>query len=161
MTSPGARPGVLLRQGSDRLVAVDDALGEVGERDAGGGDHELDAVDRQGEVRGDETAVDVVDEKLTKVVEQIRGPKGTEVRLTIIPAGAEGSARKLVRLVRDEIKLEDAEAKASLVEWPDAQGRITRVGDHALGLQVADGVEVEIQRSAVVQVLPKGSLKSA
>jgi len=40
-------------------------------------------------------------------------------------------------------------------------GRITRVGDHALGLQVADGVEVEIQRSAVVQVLPKGSLKSA
>ena len=40
-------------------------------------------------------------------------------------------------------------------------GRITRVGDHSLGLQVADGVEVEIQRSAVVQVLPKGSLKSA
>ena len=40
-------------------------------------------------------------------------------------------------------------------------GRITRVGDHALDLQVADGVEVEIQRSAVVQVLPKGSLKSA
>ena len=40
-------------------------------------------------------------------------------------------------------------------------GRITRVGDHALGLQVADGVEVEIQRSAVVQVSPKGSLKSA
>ncbi|MFZ9371737.1 MAG: preprotein translocase subunit YajC [Limnohabitans sp.] len=40
-------------------------------------------------------------------------------------------------------------------------GRITRVGDPSLGLQVADGVEVEIQRSAVVQVLPKGSLKSA
>ena len=40
-------------------------------------------------------------------------------------------------------------------------GRITRVGDHSLSLQVADGVEVEIQRSAVVQVLPKGSLKSA
>ena len=40
-------------------------------------------------------------------------------------------------------------------------GRITRVGDHSLGLQIADGIEVEIQRSAVVQVLPKGSLKSA
>lgn len=39
-------------------------------------------------------------------------------------------------------------------------GRITRVGDHSLGLQVAANVEVEIQRSAVVQVLPKGSLKS-
>jgi preprotein translocase subunit YajC len=35
------------------------------------------------------------------------------------------------------------------------------VGDHSLGLQIADGIEVEIQRSAVVQVLPKGSLKSA
>ena len=40
-------------------------------------------------------------------------------------------------------------------------GRITRVGDHSLGLQIANGIEVEIQRSAVVQVLPKGSLKSA
>jgi len=40
-------------------------------------------------------------------------------------------------------------------------GRITRVGDHSLGLQIAEGIEVEIQRSAVVQVLPKGSLKSA
>ncbi len=40
-------------------------------------------------------------------------------------------------------------------------GRITRVGDHSLGLQVSEGVELEIQRSAVVQVLPKGSLKSA
>ena len=39
-------------------------------------------------------------------------------------------------------------------------GRISRVGDHSLGLQVAANVEVEIQRSAVVQVLPKGSLKS-
>jgi preprotein translocase subunit YajC len=40
-------------------------------------------------------------------------------------------------------------------------GRVTRVGDHSLGLQIANGIEVEIQRSAVVQVLPKGSLKSA
>ncbi len=40
-------------------------------------------------------------------------------------------------------------------------GRTTRVGDHSLGLQIAEGIEVEIQRSAVVQVLPKGSLKSA
>ena len=40
-------------------------------------------------------------------------------------------------------------------------GRVTRVGYHSLGLQIANGIEVEIQRSAVVQVLPKGSLKSA
>jgi len=38
-------------------------------------------------------------------------------------------------------------------------GRVTRVGDSTLGLQLNEGVEVELQRSAVVQVLPKGTLK--
>ena len=61
--------------------------------------------------------VDVVDMELEKVVQLIRGPKGTEVRLTISPA-ADRSARKIVSLVRDEIKLEDSEAKAKLIELP-------------------------------------------
>jgi carboxyl-terminal processing protease len=61
--------------------------------------------------------VDVVDMELEKVVQQIRGPKGTEVRLTISPAADRG-ARKVVKLVRDEIKLEDSEAKAKLIELP-------------------------------------------
>src|SRR4051812_11665278 len=39
--------------------------------------------------QGNEPPVDVVDMKLNKVVELIRGPKGTEVRLTVIPADAE------------------------------------------------------------------------
>ena len=38
-------------------------------------------------------------------------------------------------------------------------GTITKLGDAHLGLQVANGVEVQIQRSAVVQVLPKGAIK--
>ncbi|MCK6425580.1 MAG: preprotein translocase subunit YajC [Burkholderiaceae bacterium] len=38
-------------------------------------------------------------------------------------------------------------------------GRITKVGDNQIGLEVAPGVEVQCQRSAVVQVLPKGSIK--
>lgn len=63
--------------------------------------------------------VDVVDMKLNKVVELIRGPKGTEVRLTIIPADApDSSVRKIVSLVRDEIKLEDSAAKAKLIDMP-------------------------------------------
>ena len=72
--------------------------------------------------------VDVVDEKLKRVVEQIRGPKGTKVRLTMIPAGGDGSARKLVTLVRDEVKLEDSEAKGKIVEMPGANGKTQRVG---------------------------------
>ena len=36
-------------------------------------------------------------------------------------------------------------------------GRITQIGDQYLGLEIANGVEVQMQRSAVVQVLPKGA----
>lgn len=70
--------------------------------------------------QGDKKPVDVVDMELEKVVQLIRGPKGTEVRLTISPAG-DRSARKVVKLIRDEIKLEDAQAKADLVVYPDGQ----------------------------------------
>jgi preprotein translocase subunit YajC len=38
-------------------------------------------------------------------------------------------------------------------------GTVTKVGDGYIGLEVASGVEVQIQRSAVVQVLPKGTIK--
>ena len=38
-------------------------------------------------------------------------------------------------------------------------GKVSKLGDSFLGLEIANGVEVQIQRSAVVQVLPKGSLK--
>ncbi len=72
--------------------------------------------------------VDVVDMSLNKAVQLIRGPKGTEVRLTVIPAGADSSARKVITLVRDEIKLEDQEAKAKLIEMPDNHGKQVRLG---------------------------------
>jgi carboxyl-terminal processing protease len=53
---------------------------------------------------------------LDKIVEMIRGPKGTQVTLTIIPADAADSVRKEVTLTRDEIKLDDEAAKAKLYE---------------------------------------------
>jgi carboxyl-terminal processing protease len=72
--------------------------------------------------------VDVVDMSLNKAVALIRGPKGTEVRLTVIPAGADSSAQKNVTLIRDEIKLEDQEAKAKILEFANGQGSTTRLG---------------------------------
>ncbi len=73
--------------------------------------------------------VDVVDMKLDKVVELIRGPKGTKVRLSIIPADApDPSTRKTIVLTRDEVKLEEQEAKARLVELPVEQGKTLRLG---------------------------------
>lgn len=38
-------------------------------------------------------------------------------------------------------------------------GKVTKLGDSYLTLEVATGVELQIQRSAVVQVLPKGTIK--
>jgi carboxyl-terminal processing protease len=71
--------------------------------------------------------VDVVDMELGKVVQLIRGPKGTEVRLTVSPV-EDRAARRGVTLIRDEIKLEDQEAKAQLIELPDGHGGTTRLG---------------------------------
>ena len=38
-------------------------------------------------------------------------------------------------------------------------GKVTKLTDNSLSLEVANGVEVQLQRNAVVQVLPKGSIK--
>lgn len=67
--------------------------------------------------QGSKPPVDAVDMELEKVVQMIRGPKGTEVRLTISP-GEDRTARRIVPLIRDEIKLEGKEAKAQLIEFP-------------------------------------------
>ena len=38
-------------------------------------------------------------------------------------------------------------------------GRISKLGDSVVHVEVAEGVEIQVQRSAVVQVLPKGTFK--
>jgi preprotein translocase subunit YajC len=38
-------------------------------------------------------------------------------------------------------------------------GKVTRIGESNIALEIANGIEVQLQRSAVVQVLPKGSIK--
>jgi carboxyl-terminal processing protease len=78
--------------------------------------------------QGDEPWVDVVDMSLNKAVQLIRGPKGTVVRLTVIPAGSSGSERKIVTLVRDEIPLDESAAKAQLIDLPDNNGGKMRLG---------------------------------
>ena len=73
--------------------------------------------------QGDQEPVDIVDMKLDKAVGLIRGPKGTEVRLTIIPANAtDPSVRRVITLIRDEIKLEEQAAKARIIDLPGTNG---------------------------------------
>lgn len=38
-------------------------------------------------------------------------------------------------------------------------GKVTKLGEGFISIEIANGVEVQLQRGAVVQVLPKGSLK--
>jgi preprotein translocase subunit YajC len=38
-------------------------------------------------------------------------------------------------------------------------GKVTKLSESTVSLEVASGVEIQIQRSAVVQILPKGSVK--
>jgi preprotein translocase subunit YajC len=38
-------------------------------------------------------------------------------------------------------------------------GRVTKLGDTYLGVEVADNVELQVQRMSVLQVLPKGTFK--
>ncbi len=77
--------------------------------------------------QGKGTPVDVVNMEIDKVVQLIRGAKGTEVRLTIVPADSPTTQRE-VTLIRDEIKLEDQAAKARLIEMPDGHGSTNRLG---------------------------------
>jgi carboxyl-terminal processing protease len=73
--------------------------------------------------------VDIVNMPLSHTVELIRGPKGSTVTLTVIPAGgATGAATKTASLVRDEITLEDQQAKARIVDLPTGKGTTLRLG---------------------------------
>ncbi|MDZ4813934.1 MAG: carboxy terminal-processing peptidase [Pseudomonadota bacterium] len=75
--------------------------------------------------QGTESAMtDVVGWKVDDVVEQIRGKKGTTLRIDVLPAdaGADGKIERIV-MVREKVKLEDQAAKSSLIEIGDPRPR--------------------------------------
>src|SRR6201997_5054078 len=79
--------------------------------------------------QGPSEFVDVREMRLDKVVEMIRGKKGTRVRLLAIPSdAADPSRRKNVELVRDEIKLKDQEARADIIIKKDENGDPIKLG---------------------------------
>jgi carboxyl-terminal processing protease len=79
--------------------------------------------------QGDGPFVEAVGMKLDRLVQMIRGEKGSVVRMRVIPADAlDPSTRVVITLVRDEIKLTDQEAKAKIFTIPGKSGRNVRVG---------------------------------
>ncbi|HTX65890.1 MAG TPA: carboxy terminal-processing peptidase [Opitutaceae bacterium] len=77
---------------------------------------------------GGET-VDLIGLKLRKVVDLIRGEKGTKVRLTVIPAGVtDESVHKDIALTRDVVKLNSARARAAIYQVPGPGGAAVPIG---------------------------------
>ena len=72
--------------------------------------------------------VDVIGWRIDEVVKLIKGPKGTTVRINILPSqtGVNGPSKEIV-LVRDKIKLEDQEAKRSTINY-QSDGRNLKLG---------------------------------
>ena len=78
--------------------------------------------------QGDGEMEDIMWQPMKKTIHKIRGPKGTRVTLEIVPrSDPSGATRKLIELVRDEIKLED-QAATGRVETVSLGGFTNRVG---------------------------------
>lgn len=63
--------------------------------------------------QGDAEPVDVVGMRLDDVVKKIKGPKGTEVRLTV---KKQDGTIKVITIIRDEVEIEETYVKSSVVE---------------------------------------------
>src|SRR5881409_1945392 len=99
---------------------------------------------------------DVRDMRLDKVVDQIRGKKGSHVRLLVIPSDAtDPSKRKNVELVRDEIKLKDQEARADIIIRKDENGSPIKLGWLTLPSFYADMDKHQKSTTRDVQALLK------
>ena len=72
--------------------------------------------------------VDVIGWRLDDVVDLIRGPKESVVRLRVIPANAiPGSPKEVIELTRGAVKLEEQAAKSSVIKVP-REGREWSIG---------------------------------
>lgn len=83
----------------------------------------------QGSGEGEEEFVDIIGMRLDDVVELIKGPKGTTVRLQVLKTsqGAGGTPSE-VQIVRDKVKLEDRAAKAEVKEFEEGPYKGRRLG---------------------------------
>ncbi|MFN3713185.1 MAG: carboxy terminal-processing peptidase [Alcanivoracaceae bacterium] len=96
---PAAKGGVL--RASDRIVGV---------------------------AQGEQDVVNVVGWRLDEVVNLIRGPKGTTVRLEVIPAGSPSEHNtRVIAITRNKVVLEDQAAKSKIITVPDGK-RALQIG---------------------------------
>ncbi|MCC6076961.1 carboxy terminal-processing peptidase [Pseudomonas sp. GCM10022188] len=82
-----------------------------------------------GVAQGDKEMVDVIGWRLDEVVKLIRGPKGSVVRLEVIPAsnGPNDQTSKVVAITREAVKLEEQAAQKSVLKLKH-EGREYKLG---------------------------------
>lgn len=118
--------GIGIVLGTEDEYTVVRGVVKGGPADKGG---ELKARDRIVAVgqSGEEPFVDIVGWRSDDVVQLIRGPKGSAVRLKVIPAGSKDADVRVVRIVREAVRLVEQSASKSLLEV-DRNGRERRIG---------------------------------
>lgn len=76
-----------------------------------------------------EEPIELIGMKLRKIVDRIRGERGTPVHLTIQPAdAADSSTREEIILTRDVVNLDSARARGAIFEVPADDGSLSSVG---------------------------------
>ena len=71
---------------------------------------------------------DVIGWRLDEIVDLIRGPRDTTVRLEVIPDKGKTDQRRVVPIRRNEVKLEEQAAQKQIIEFTDEDGQAHSVG---------------------------------
>ncbi|KID05389.1 carboxy terminal-processing peptidase [Hafnia alvei] len=87
--------------------------------------------------------VDVIGWRLDDVVELIKGPKGSKVRLEVLPAG-KGTKTRTITLTRERIRLEDRAVKMSVKTVDGKKVGVLDIPGFYVGL--TDDVKVQLQK---------------
>jgi carboxyl-terminal processing protease len=116
--------------------------------------------------QGDAEPVEIIGMKLRKIVDQIRGDKGTKVRLIVQPAEAtDSSIRKEIDITRDVVKLDSARARAAVFQVPGPDGKAVPLGVITLPefYGPADDGDTDSDKTSASQDVAKliGDLKQA
>ena len=106
--------------------------------------------------QGSSEPVDVVGMRLDDVVKKIKGPKGTEVRLTI--KKNDGSI-KVITIIRDQIEIEETYAKSSIVEKNGLKYGIIYLPKFYIDFENKDGRDAGKDIAIEVERLKKADVK--
>ena len=120
-------------EGIGAILQIDDEYAKVARLVPAG------PADKQGQLRpsdliigvgqGDEGPIeDVVGWRLDEIVDLIRGPQNTTVRLEVIPGKGKTDERRVVPIQRNEVKLEEQAAQKKIIEFEDESEVKHRIG---------------------------------